>query len=402
MKQEQKVLITISALKSIMSIFLGPFLTAYFLKTSAEGVMFISEYYMISYFLLGVLTLIIAVIVNRKYRIEMYRFGVIFNFIYMLSIVLLQEKIIKYLPVVAILNGIALATYWYPYNIFMASKIDNKDRMKFSTTNNIINSVVGIITPLLLGAIITTSNFESTAIIIAVLSALVIVLSFFIKTEKDYHLPDVTYKDTWDYLKKYKAIRKVYFTELLKGFAASEGALGILTTVIIFNSFKTDMNLGIITSIATVLKIIYIELYRRKWKGTKEKGVIIFSSIIPAISLFLLLLFPTNITMVLYNICFTVFTGLLGMIAEIRSYNICNSNLLDEDKQIEFLAIKELILNIGRVLSYELVIILSFLKIPNSLNILLITLTIVMVYMGYSIGKLNKYEKIPKKEEEVI
>ena len=82
MKQEQKVLITISALKSIMSIFLGPFLTAYFLKTSAEGVMFISEYYMISYFLLGVLTLIIAVIVNRKYRIEMYRFGVIFNFIY--------------------------------------------------------------------------------------------------------------------------------------------------------------------------------------------------------------------------------------------------------------------------------------------------------------------------------
>ena len=402
MKTEQKVLITISALKSIMSIFLGPFLTAYFLKTSTEGVMFISEYYMISYFLLGVLTLIIAVIVNRKYRIEMYRFGVIFNFIYMLSIVLLQEKIIKYLPVVAILNGIALSTYWYPYNIFMASKIDNKDRMKFSTTNNIINSVVGIITPLLLGAIITTSNFESTAIIIAVLSALVIVLSFFIKTEKDYHLPDVTYKDTWDYLKKYKAIRKVYFTELLKGFAASEGALGILTTVIIFNSFKTDMNLGIITSIATVLKIIYIELYRRKWKGTKEKNVIIFSSIIPAISLFLLLLFPTNITMVLYNICFTVFTGLLGMIAEIRSYNICNSNLLDEDKQIEFLAIKELILNIGRVLSYELVIILSFLKIPNSLNILLITLTIVMVYMGYSIGKLNKYEKIPKKEEEVI
>ena len=106
--------------------------------------------------------------------------------------------------------------------------------------------------------------------------------------------------------------------------------------------------------------------------------------------------------MVLYNICFTVFTGLLGMIAEIRSYNICNSNLLDEDKQIEFLAIKELILNIGRVLSYELVIILTFLKIPNALNVLLIILTLMMAYMGYSIGKLNKYESVPKKEEEVI
>ncbi|MBQ8132384.1 MAG: MFS transporter [Bacilli bacterium] len=398
MKQEQKVLITISALKTIMSIFLGPFLTAYFLKTSKEGVMSLSEYYMISYFFLGLLTLVIAVIVNRKYRIEMYRFGVILNFIYMLAIVLLQDRIIKYLPFVAMLNGIALSTYWYPYNIFMANKIDNKDRTRFTTVNNIVGSIVGIVTPLLLGAIITTSNFESTAIIIAILSAIVIVLSFFIKTEKDYKLPDVTYLETWDYLKKYKAIRKTYFTELLIGFAASDGALSILTTVIIFNSFKTDMNLGIITSIATVLKILYIQFYQKKFKGKKDKGIIIFSSIVPAISLFLLLFFPTNITMVLYNICFTVFAGLLGMIAEIRMYNICNSNLLDEDKQIEFLAIKELILNIGRVLSYELVIILSFLQIPNSLNVLLILLTIGMVYMGYNISKLNKYENVQKEE----
>lgn len=394
MNTEQRAIITINALKNIMGIFLGPFLTVYFIKTSQDSLLTISTYYILAFFILAIGTILVAVIVNRKYRIEMYRFGVVVNFIYMMSIVILQSKIVNYLPIIAILYGISMATYWYPYNMFISNKIDNKERTKFTVLNSTISSIIGVFAPIILGTIITVSDFRLTSVIIAIISGIVIVLSFFIKTEKDYKLPPVEYKETWKYLIKYKSTRKTLCTQFLIGLTASDGALNILTTVIIFESFKTDLNLGIITSIATVLKILYLRLYQKKFSGKKDKALIVLSSFIPSISLLLLIFLKTNITLVLYNICFTVFTGLLLLIAEVRMFNISNSNLIDEDKQVEFLAFRELVLNFGRITSYLLVIVLLITNIKNSLNILLIVLTLLIIYMGYNVSRLNKYEQV--------
>ena len=398
MNREQKAIIAIASLKNVMGIFLGPFLTAYFIKTTQDSLALLAFYYIITYLVLALGTLIVARIVNNRFRIQMYRMGVITTFIYMLSIVFLQEKIVYYLPLIAILNGTALSTYWYPYNLFVTNKIDNKDRTKFTVTANTVSSIVGVITPILLGTIITSSNFKLTSIIIAVLSGIIILLSFVLKTEKNYDLPKVTYNDTWDYLISYKATRKALFTEFLIGLTASDGALNILTTVLIFTSFKTDLNLGIITSIATVLKIIYIKFYQHKLKGKYDKRVALISSLIPALSLLLLLFFKTNTMVVIYNICFTVFAGLISLVSEIRLVNISNSNLVDKDTQIEFLAFKELVLNLGRIASYDLVLVLTVININNSLYILLIILTLLTIYMGYNVSRLNKYEVVKNKD----
>ncbi|MDO4996142.1 MAG: MFS transporter [Bacilli bacterium] len=398
MNREQKAIIAIASLKNVMGIFLGPFLTAYFIKTTQDSLALLAFYYIITYLVLALGTLIVARIVNNRFRIQMYRIGVITTFIYMLSIVFLQEKIVYYLPLIAILNGTALSTYWYPYNLFVTNKIDNKDRTKFTVTANTVSSIVGVITPVLLGTIITSSNFKLTSIIIAVLSGIIILLSFVLKTEKNYDLPKVTYNDTWDYLISYKATRKALFTEFLIGLTASDGALNILTTVLIFTSFKTDLNLGIITSIATVLKIIYIKFYQHKLKGKYDKRVVLISSLIPALSLLLLLFFKTNTMVVIYNICFTVFAGLISLVSEIRLVNISNSNLVDKDTQIEFLAFKELVLNLGRIASYDLVLVLTVININNSLYILLIILTLLTIYMGYNVSRLNKYEVVKNKD----
>lgn len=396
MNREQKAIIAIASLKNVMGIFLGPFLTAYFIKTTEDSLALISFYYIITFLVLALGTLLVARIVNNRYRIQMYRVGVVMTFIYMLSIVFLQEKIVRYLPLIAILNGTALATYWYPYNLFVTNKIDNKDRTKFTVTANTVSSIVGVITPIALGTIITSSNFKLTSIIIAILAGIIILLSFVLKTEKNYNLPKVTYNDTWDYLLSYKATRKALITEFLIGLTASDGALNILTTILIFTSFKTDLNLGIITSVATILKIIYIKLYQHKLKGKNDNKIVIISSVIPALSLLLLLFFKTNFTVVIYNICFTVFAGLISMVSEIRLVNISNSNLVDEDTQIEFLAFKELVLNLGRIASFDLVLVLTLLNTTNSLYILMIVLTLMTIVMGYSVSRLNKYEVIKK------
>ena len=54
--------------------------------------------------------------------------------------------------------------------------------------------------------------------------------------------------------------------EFFLGTNISSGALQILITILIINSFKTDINLGIITSISTILSIIAIFIYGKIYK----------------------------------------------------------------------------------------------------------------------------------------
>lgn len=127
-KNEGNILILISSAKKIMTIFLGPFLTAYFIKTSQDSLVDLSFYYILCYFLLGTMSFIIAKIIENKFRIGMFRLGVTLNFMYIMMIILLKEDLVNHLPSIAILYGISAAIYWFPYNLFVVNKIDNSLR----------------------------------------------------------------------------------------------------------------------------------------------------------------------------------------------------------------------------------------------------------------------------------
>ena len=177
----------------------------------------------------------------------MFRLGVVFNFIYIMAIVLLREKVVENLWLISILYGISQSTYWFPYNLLILSFMFTPD-----------NSVSKL---------------------------------------KKYNMVE-----TWNKIKKNKQIKKIFLVKFLIGFSVSDGALGTLITILIFNAFKTDMNLGIITSISTILSMGAIKLYEKNFKNKSDKKILIFSSIIPVISVLALLFSTNNITIIIYNL----------------------------------------------------------------------------------------------------
>ena len=59
-KTEQNIIIIMDAIKKIMTIFLGPFLTAYFISTSTNSILNIAIYYILK-------SIIIYTIEKKKY-----------------------------------------------------------------------------------------------------------------------------------------------------------------------------------------------------------------------------------------------------------------------------------------------------------------------------------------------
>ena len=392
-KIEENIIIAINAMKKVMILFLGPFLTAYFIKKSQESITDLSIYYIFSYTLLGIGTFIVASIIKNKFRVGMFRIGFILNFVYIMIIIILKEKIIEHLGLISLLYGISSSAYWFSYNLFVINKIDNERRTEYTVKSKIISSIIGVLCPIILGSIITVTNYELTAIIILVISIIQIILSFMLSPDNETNLAKFNAKQTWNKLKSNKQIRRISIVEFFIGMNVSDGALEILMTILILNSFKTDMNLGIITSITTVLSMICVHLYGKIYKKRDDKGLIIVSSILPVIAVFILLIWRNNITIIIYNICYVIFTSLLTLTREIRLFNISDSYIVDKNNQCEFFALREGILNMGRVMGYTMLLLAGLTGSQLVLSIVMVLLTLSILIMGLNITKIEKFEE---------
>ena len=384
-KQEANIIITINAMRKVIGLFLGPFLTAYFIKKSQESIIDISVYNIFSYILLGIGSFIVASIIKNKFRIGMFRIGVVLNFIYIITIIILREKIVNYLWLISILYGLSSSAYWFSYNLFVINKIDNGNRTEFTVKNKNISSIIGVLFPIILGSIISVTNYELTAVIILIISAIQIILSFMLSPDNETNLPKFNVKETWKKLKDNKQIRRTSIVEFFIGMNVSDGALEILMTILIFNSFKTDINLGIITSITTILSMIAVHLYGKIYKKRNDKRLVLVSSILPVIAVLILLVYKNNITLIVYNVCYVVFTALLTLTREIRLFNISDSSVVDKNNQCEFFAIREGILNTGRVVGYAMLLFAGLTGSQVVLNIIMILLTLSIPIMGLNI-----------------
>lgn len=389
-KTEQNIIIIMDAIKKIMTIFLGPFLTAYFISTSTNSILNISIYYIFTYATMALSTLVVAALAEKRNRIKIFRLGIILNFIYILVIILLKEKIINYLPIISILYGISASCYYFPYNLFIINKVKNTERTNYMVKLFITISVVGILFPIIFGSIITITNYILTAVIVLFISLIQIILSFFITDNHNGDLEEYNLKKAWLELKKNKQVINCLVGEFFIGMNICNGALETVMVILILNSFKTNINLGIITSIATLLSILVVKIYGLIYNKRDDKKVIIISSIIPVISLIIFLILKTNTTVIIYKFSYVIFAEILSLVRKIKIFNLSNSKIVNKSNQCEFNAIREGTLNVGRVVGYTLLLLAGLTQSTVVLNIVTIILTLSILVMGINLTKVKK------------
>lgn len=389
-KTEQNIIIIMDAIKKIMTIFLGPFLTAYFISTSTNSILNIAIYYIFTYATMALSTLVVAALAEKRNRIKIFRIGIILNFIYILIIILLKEKIINYLPIISILYGISASCYYFPYNLFIINKVKNTERTNYMVKLFITISVVGILFPIIFGSIITITNYILTAVIVLFISLIQIILSFFITDNHNGDLEEYNLKKAWLELKKNKQVINCLAGEFFIGMNICNGALETVMVILILNSFKTNINLGIITSIATLLSILVVKIYGLIYNKRDDKKVIIISSIIPVISLIIFLILKTNTTVIIYKFSYVIFAEILSLVRKIKIFNLSNSKIVNKSNQCEFNAIREVTLNAGRVTGYTLLLLAGLTQSTVVLNIVTIILTLSLLVMSINLTKVKK------------
>lgn len=391
LSKELKILEINNMIGNITEIFLTTFLTAYFYKISEDNIKYLSIYNIIAHIVATISAFALGNYIKRKNKINLYRFGTIIKAVYVFLIIILKEKIINHIYLISFITGLSICTQGFTYNMIESEQISNKERTKYLSYKTASMEFVSIIVPIVLGAYITFKSYEIAAILILVFSIMRIILTFCIKN-KNMQEDSIDLKGFIKTIKKDNKIHKLYFIEFLKGISRY-GVMQLVVSLLIIYELNTELELGALTSLFSIMTIISMLLFAKYYNKNNENTVLNICAITILIS-FCLMLYSINITtIIIYNIVYYTFINILLNITEKRLYNHSNVEPYKDKYNTEYFLIRELYLNTGREIGYIILLFVGITHNMNILKLLLLFITISLFAIVYMSKKINREEK---------
>ncbi|CAM3381445.1 MFS transporter [Marinicrinis lubricantis] len=202
-------------------------------------------YTLISLLVAPLATIWIGKVAKQKDRLMAYRSGIFLTAIFYLGILIVQEQIVKYFIVFALLKGISTAFYWLGYFTLMYDVSNDENRHRYLGLNTIVTNLAMLGGPAAAGWIISRSSELSGYVTVFLLSfvmyALATLGSFKMTKAEDHHrkyylnyLPMMLRKNT-------------YFLKTLLGWlivGLPQGILLYLPQIILFQVFPDESFVG--------------------------------------------------------------------------------------------------------------------------------------------------------------
>lgn len=258
-----KILFGLKILKSIIRNFTETFLVLYFLQLSESNIIPLGIYK-----LTGVITIFVIIfsfrnIAKTKKRIWLLRIGIVLNFVFFATIIILKEEIVNHIFLMGILYGLEEGFYFSTYNIIESDGVANKERSKFIGTTESFIAILSVILPIIFGSFIYTNGFIPSIIIVLILIIIKIVLSYIYQ---DNNVPKEEKTNLIEFAniaKKDKRIIQDYKTYLYNGLTFSEGPFTSIIMIYIIKIFSDSFSLGIFTSIFAILTCILGRIFAK-------------------------------------------------------------------------------------------------------------------------------------------
>jgi YQGE family putative transporter len=324
-------------------------------------------------------TLIGPLVKNGK-KLFLYRLSFFTNALLLLSIIYLKENIIDHIWILGLILGLEKMFYWFPQNLLISQFANGNQIIKYTGYSYVFSGITKIIMPIILGYLITLNSFINTAIIVLVLTIIQLFLSFFLK-ETLSKAKKFNIKALWILATRREKIKNSLKIELLKGTVLD--ITDILIVLYIIYMFKTNLNLGIFTSIFAI-SAVTIDYILGKFCNFKSfRKILLYSSILVIIATSYFVFDTTKLSFIFYNLIFASAGEALRTITEINMYKISQDKSIIVHYRAEYMALRECVLNFGRIIGFGIIILISSIGTDYLLKYLILGLSMVLAYVGY-------------------
>lgn len=383
-----KFLIASDLIYSLTGVFVETFLVAYFLKVTNKNITTISIYYILIYTLTSLGNIVMGKIIKKapdKSK-QIMSFGIVARALFILFIVLLSEKIATNYILIAIIYAFSEMLYWCAHELIYIDVTNNDNRKKIYVHKKILCKIVNVISPIILGTSIEFYSFTKIAVYVFALSVIQILITLFIKTNIKKEKRQYNFKEFMEYIKRNK-LRKIQKYNLSAiSYGIVESSISTLIVIITIMTFKTSLNLGILTTIFSAFSMLSLMLYDKFYNKNNAKFILALCSIIVVIGVIGLLININRTSLVIYNFCYMVTFCIFDVVYNTRKGDLVKECKIDKYRE-EYIGYTSIGIGIGRIIGYVLMLIVSFTSDIIYFKILLAVVTLFAPIYCYLIVK---------------
>lgn len=284
-------------------------------------------------------------------RVIVLRIGVIFLALFYLTVLIIGTAASKYLLLLGGLLGVGYGFYWLAYNVLTFEITEPETRDFFNGFLGILSSVGGMIGPIAAGFIIAKmEKFLGYSIVFGIslgLFSLAVMLSFSLKrrpAKGKYYFVRILQERKQN--KNWQLINHAHF---FQGFR--EGTFAFIISVFVFIATGSELSLGTFGLINSGVAFVAYYFVSRMIKKEMRKRAILIGGIILYLSIFIIVFDPTYVKLLIYAGVIAVAYPLLLVPYMSMTYDVIGRGWKAAEMRIEYIVVKEIFLNAGRVIS---------------------------------------------------
>ncbi|MDR6998760.1 MFS transporter [Neobacillus niacini] len=332
--------------------------------------------YNLSIVVLQPLTFILAGKWAKKIdRVIVLRIGVIFLTFFYVTVLLTGKHASTYLLLLGSLLGIGYGFYWLAFNVLTFEITEPETRDFFNGFLGILSSAGGMIGPIAAGIIITRfEKFAGYSIVFGLslgLFALAVFLSFSLKRRPAHGkycftriLAERKQNENW------RLITNAHFFQGLR-----EGTFLFVISVFVYISTGSEMALGTYGLLNSGISFIAYYFASRLIKKRARKKAILIGGILLYLAILLIVWDVNFVKLLIYAATIAIAYPLLLVPYISTTYDVIGTGWKAAEMRIEYIVVREIFLNAGRVVSILLFLAaITWFNEKNSIPILLLIL----------------------------
>jgi len=363
-KKINNCVLTCHMLAIIINMFVSTFLVAHIYSFNGDTYTYIynvSIYNIFIYLTFFITYIPFSYLVDKTNRISIYRIGLIIKAALVIIIIFFGKELSKLLILAGIMNGIAESLYYTSYNIIKEEMVGKQSMTAFMSSTYVISRIIQVICPILLGMLIDVTTFSQTALVVFIICTIQILISFGIKSQKPagshFNLKEFLHKLN-DIPETKKKLKIIYIASFIFG---TTTMIVTLINVCVMLQYGSNLSLGTISGIFAFVSIFALFFMKKFTTSNNRKCLMIISATITIISGIVFAIIINSITLIILNGTITVLSMFYKYLYDVYRNSILKKSGLYSEIA-EHHAVVECIMNLARVFTFLLLMIVGILK----------------------------------------
>ena len=357
----------------------------------------------IIYQLFGALMVMPGFMIMLRYssilkNVQVYRFGILIYIIFIMTIIVLQQRSGEYAWLLGVESGTAIGFFYAGYNSLTYQKVSHNTRILFNSWRSFLSNLSGILAPLLLGSIIVVFK-EHIGYLLDYLILLAVLVYELYQSRKilgTNHLGRLKLRLSFSIPFRNVRYPPIAFADF---FWSMSGVLrSIVLTVFVYVVSGSTLIVSVFWVIVAVSQT-FGSFYARKHLHARLVSLSGFSNLLNLLGSIGIVLYYDDVFLILFGLIYGVSNSILGVTYSTAAMDVIDTDPMPGENQYHYIILREYILLFARLSGiFVTLFVINSVRLQLAIHSLIIVASLFAIIAWFAVSAFYKPDLVGNNE----